>query len=267
MTTPTPTTTPTSTVTPTLEVSHVSKAFDTPSGPLQVLKDLNFSVGPSEFVCILGPSGAGKTTLLRCISGLQLPDSGSIKLEGEPVTGPPEHLAFVFQDYSRSLLPWMSVRANIELVLRRQKLSGEQREERTVNALDNVGLAQFADSYPWQLSGGMQQRVAIARALAYDAPLLVMDEPFAAVDAQTRSELQDLLLEVHARLKPALLFVTHDVDEAAYLADRVAVLTPRPAAVRTTLQVDLAKPRDQITTKADPEYTRLRSEILANIKH
>jgi NitT/TauT family transport system ATP-binding protein len=253
--------------TPTLEVAKISKSFQTGTGSLQVLQDLDFSVGPSELVCILGPSGAGKTTLLRCISGLETPDSGTITLKGEPVTGPPEHLAFVFQDYSRSLLPWMSVRANVELVLMRHDLTSEQRKERTVSALENVGLDDFADSYPWQLSGGMQQRVAIARALAYDAPLLVMDEPFAAVDAQTRGDLQDLLLDVHARLKPALLFVTHDVDEATYLADRVVVLTHRPAAVRTSLPVNLPKPRDQIATKAEPEYTRLRSEILSNIKH
>lgn len=252
---------------PTLEVRGLTKSFRTGSGTVDVLKNLDFTVGPSEFVCILGPSGAGKTTLLRCISGLERPDSGEVRLEGELVQGPPEHLAFVFQDYSRSLPPWLTVKDNILLVLRRKRLSASVRHERTIEALTNVGLADCVDKYPWQLSGGMQQRVAIARALAYDAPLLVMDEPFAAVDAQTRAELQDLLLEVHSRVKPALLFVTHDVDEAAYLADRVTVLTHRPASVRESLDVALGKPRDQITTKADPEFTRLRTDILSLIKH
>jgi NitT/TauT family transport system ATP-binding protein len=255
------------TVVPTLQVDEVSKAFATPNGRLEVLDKLTFSVAPSELVCILGPSGAGKTTLLRCVSGLEPPDSGSVRLEGEPVSGPPEHLAFVFQDYSRSLLPWMSVLANVDLVLIRRPMSRLERKERAMQALSDVGLADFARSYPWQLSGGMQQRVAIARALAHDAPLLVMDEPFAAVDAQTRAELQDLLLDVHQRLRPALLFVTHDVDEATYLADRVIVLTQRPASVKIDLPVGLSKPRDQITTRADPHFTALRSEVLSNIRH
>lgn len=251
---------------PTLEVQSISKTFITRQGPITVLEDLTFTVNASELVCILGPSGAGKTTLLRCISGLDRPDSGTVTLAGEKVQGPAEHLAFVFQDYSRSLLPWTSVVRNVELVLLRTMHNAKLRRERAMEALDNVGLADAADRYPWQLSGGMQQRVAIARGLAYDAPLLVMDEPFAAVDAQTRADLQDLLLDVHARLKPALLFVTHDADEAAYLADRVVVLTSRPASVKVDLTVSLSKPRDQITTKADPEFSRLRTEILTNIK-
>ncbi|MGO2111633.1 MAG: ABC transporter ATP-binding protein [Pseudoclavibacter sp.] len=252
---------------PSLAVDSVRKSFDTASGKLDVLKDLSFSVMPGEFVCILGPSGAGKTTLLRSISGLQPIDTGTVHLEGEPVVGPPEHLAFVFQDYSRSLPPWMSVRENVELVLLRFGLTASERRDRADAALEDVGLGEFGASYPWQLSGGQQQRVAIARALAYGAPLLVMDEPFAAVDAQTRAELQDLLLEVHARVNSAILFVTHDVDEAAYLADRVIVLSHRPASVKLELSNPLEKPRDQITTKADPRFAGLRSEILANIRH
>ncbi|WP_156761328.1 ABC transporter ATP-binding protein [Microbacterium karelineae] len=251
----------------TLEVTGVSKTFDTPSGPLPVLERLTFSARKGELICILGPSGAGKTTLLRSISGLDRPDTGSVVLRGSEIDGPPEHLAFVFQDYSRSLLPWTSVVKNVELVLLRFSLMASERRERAMRALESVGLADFASSYPWQLSGGMQQRVAIARALAYDAPLLVMDEPFAAVDAQTRAELQDLLLEVHGQIESALVFVTHDVDEAVYLADRVIVLSKRPASVSVELDVELPSPRDQLVTKADPEFARLRTEVLSAIRH
>jgi len=251
---------------PVLEVRDLCKSYGRKGENLDVLDHLNFSVHPGELVCILGPSGAGKTTLLRCISGLEKYDSGTVILDGELVESPPEHMAFVFQDYSRSLLPWMSISANVELVLRRRQLGRDAAKRRVRSALADVGLADFESAYPWQLSGGMQQRVAIARALAYDAPLLVMDEPFAAVDAQTRADLQDLLLAVHAKLKPAILFVTHDVDEATFLGDRVAVLTQRPASVRRLVDIGLPKPRDQITTKEDPTFIRLRSEILSQIR-
>ena len=249
-----------------LTVAQVDKVFETDTGPLQVLDKLDFRVHEGEFVCLLGPSGAGKTTLLRAISGLDLPTSGEVTLEGDPVTAPPEHMAFVFQDYSRSLLPWMTVEDNVMLVLRRNHDTATQRSK-ALEAIAAVGLAGFETSYPWQLSGGMQQRVAIARALAYDAPLMIMDEPFAAVDAQTRAELQDFLLDLHARTKCAILFVTHDVDEAAYLSDRIVVLTARPASVNDEIDNDLPKPRDQITTKGLPRYNEIRAEILNLIKH
>lgn len=251
---------------PLLEVRNVNKTFRTDSGDLDVLRGLDFEVRAHEVICILGPSGAGKTTLLRCLSGLERPTSGEILLEGERIESQPGRLAFVFQDYSRSLLPWMSVLDNVMFTLRGQHLSTSEAGERARSALLDVGLRGFEDSHCWELSGGMQQRVAIARALAYDAPILVMDEPFAAVDAQTRSDLQDLLLAVHERLRPAVLFVTHDVDEAVYLADRVAVLSKRPARVQDTFDVQMPKPRDQIATKAAAEFTRLRTEVLALIK-
>lgn len=249
-----------------LTVSKVDKIFPTDNGPLQVLDQLDFHVDAGEFVCLLGPSGAGKTTLLRAISGLDLPTAGSVTLEGTEVTEPPEHMAFVFQDYSRSLLAWATVEDNVMLPLRRSFDKATQKEK-AHEALASVGLNGFETSFPWQLSGGMQQRVAIARALAYDAPLMIMDEPFAAVDAQTRAELQDFLLALHATSDRAILFVTHDVDEAAYLSDRIVVLTARPATVNDEIVNDLPKPRDQITTKGLPRYNEIRAEILNLIKH
>jgi len=249
-----------------LTVSKVDKTFETDSGPLHVLDQLDFRVLEGEFVALLGPSGAGKTTLLRAISGLDLPTGGSITLEGAEVTEPPEHMAFVFQDYSRSLLAWLSVAENVMLPLRRSFDKATQLKK-AHEALAAVGLGGFERSFPWQLSGGMQQRVAIARALAYDAPLMIMDEPFAAVDAQTRAELQDFVLDLHAKSRRAILFVTHDVDEAAYLSDRIVVLTARPATVNDEIVNDLPKPRDQITTKGLPRYNEIRAEILKLIKH
>ncbi|MXZ14702.1 MAG: ABC transporter ATP-binding protein [Acidimicrobiales bacterium] len=249
-----------------LTLSKVDKIFQTDKGPLHVLDQLDFRVGPGEFVCLLGPSGAGKTTLLRAVSGLDLATSGSVRLEGVEVTEPPEHMAFVFQDYSRSLLAWQTVEENVMLPLRRSHNRATQKQK-AHEALASVGLAGFETSYPWQLSGGMQQRVAIARALAYDAPLMIMDEPFAAVDAQTRAELQDFILELHAASGKAILFVTHDVDEAAYLSDRIVVLTARPATVNDEIRNDLPKPRDQIVTKGLPRYNQIRAEILGLIKH
>lgn len=249
-----------------LEVRGVNKIFDTPEGPLHVLQELDFAVARGEFVCLLGPSGAGKTTLLYAVSGLDLPTSGEVTLEGRLVVEPPKHMAFVFQDYSRTLLPWMTVQANVELPLRRWRTASE-RADAARSALASVGLAGFEKSYPWQLSGGMQQRAAIARALAYEAPLLIMDEPFAAVDAQTRSELQDLILALHSAVRPAILFVTHDVDEAAYLSDRIAVLSARPATVSAEIINDLPKPRDQVITKGLARFNEIRTQVLSLIRH
>nr|WP_204261640.1 ABC transporter ATP-binding protein [Blastococcus saxobsidens] len=228
--------------------------------------DLSFVVGEKEFVCILGSSGCGKTTMLRCLSGLAPATSGQILVEGNPVDGPPEDLAYVFQDYSRSLLPWMTVERNVSFPLRYKGMSKQEAKSATADALDAVGLGDRTKAFPWQLSGGMQQRVAIARALAYRPRVLLMDEPFASVDAQTRSDLEDLLLGIWERYAVTILFVTHDIDEAVYLADRVLVLKA-PATVTTVAEVDLPRPRDQITTKALPEFARLRSELLSALRH
>ncbi|RBM04552.1 ABC transporter [Streptomyces sp. PT12] len=245
-----------------LEVANLRKVYGPDPHAAPAVADLSFTVADREFVCILGSSGCGKTTMLRCLSGLIPSTSGQISLRGKPVTGPPEDMAFVFQDYSRSLLPWMTVRRNVAFPLRYKGVDRREAEALTDEALDAVGLAGRGNRYPWQLSGGMQQRVAIARALAYRPSVLLMDEPFASVDAQTRSGLEDLLLGVWKRYGITVLFVTHDIDEAVYLADRVLVLRP-PANVGHQVTVNLPRDRDQVETKAHPEFGRLRGELFA----
>ena len=182
------------------------------------------------------------------------------------MTEPPPEMALVFQEYSRSLLPWMSVRGNVTLPLRHKKLGKAERTRLVEEAIEAVGLTRFIDRYPWELSGGMQQRVAIARALAYQPEILLMDEPFASVDAQTRGDLEDLVLRVREQFGVTVLFVTHDIDESVYLADRIVVLTPSPTEVREVLSVDLPHPRDQVDTKELPEFARLRAHVYRLIK-
>jgi NitT/TauT family transport system ATP-binding protein len=191
---------------------------------------------------------------------------GSARLDGELIVSPPSRLAFVFQDYSRSLLPWLSVRKNVSLPLRARGISRSKRNQLTEQALEAVGLTRFLDHYPWQLSGGMQQRVAIARALAYEPEILLMDEPFASVDAQTRADLEDLILRVWQELKVTILFVTHDIDESVYLADRIIALTLPPTSVKEIVDVHLPRPRDQIASRALPEFLRLRAKVFGLVK-
>lgn len=222
---------------------------------------LNLTVEDGSLVCLVGPSGCGKSTLLRCIAGLIHPSGGTVTLNGEPVHGVPDDLAVVFQDYSRSLFPWMTVRDNVALPLKRKGLSRSERREAADTALAEVGLEGAGRKYHWQLSGGMQQRVAIARALAYKPSLLLMDEPFGAVDAQTREDLEDLVLALHRSQKMTIVLVTHDIDESVYLGDRVVVLGKSPARVRADLPVLLPAERDQIETRSAPEFIRLRAEV------
>lgn len=245
---------------PVLEVSHLTKSFGSQVRGVTALDDLTFSVTAGEFVCIVGPSGSGKTTLLNCLSGLQSPTSGSARLDGELITSPPEALGVVFQDYSRSLLPWLNVRKNVLLPLR-GKFSPAEASRHADEALTAVQLTAFLDYYPWQLSGGMQQRVAIARALAYQPEILLMDEPFASLDAQARADLEDLVLLIWDKFKVTVLFVTHDIDESIYLADRVIVLTASPGSVREVISVDLPRPRHQVETKETPEFVHLRAHV------
>lgn len=248
-----------------LKVENLHKSYGEGPNAAHILAGLNFEVKQGEFVCIVGPSGAGKTTLLKCISGLLAPSAGRTLFEGEAVVEPPKKLAVVFQDYSRSLLPWMNVRKNIELPLL-NKFGKAERAARIDEALESVGLGGKGGLYPWQMSGGMQQRAAIARGLAYQPDVLLMDEPFAAVDAQTRIELEDLVLEVRKRFDMTVVFVTHDIDEAVYLADRVIVLSGAPTAVREDIGVDLPFPRDQVKTKSLPLYAELRSRVFTLIQ-
>ena len=226
------------------------------------LADISFDVGRGEFVCVVGPSGAGKTTLLRAMAGLALPTSGQVLFEGAPLRRVPDQVGVVFQDYSRSLYPWLTVNRNIALPLKVRGMARAARAARIDEVLASVSLTEVGKRYPWQLSGGMQQRVAIARALAYRPELLLMDEPFASVDAQTRFELEDLILRLHQEFNVTVIFVTHDIDEAIYLADRVVVLSGPPGTVSEIVQVGLARPRDQIATKANEQFAGHRQHIL-----
>jgi NitT/TauT family transport system ATP-binding protein len=249
-----------------LEVRGLSMTYGSGPTAVHAIGELTFDVSHGEFLCVVGPSGCGKTTLLKCLSGLLTPTGGAAALEGRQIVGPPDALALVFQDYSRSLLPWMTISSNVTLPLLARRIAKAERVARATQALDAVGLADAAKMYPWQLSGGMQQRVAIARALAYQPRLLLMDEPFASVDAQTRSDLEDLVLDVHAEFGITVVFVTHDIDESVYLSDRVVVLTHRPTRVKEIVEVELPRPRDQVTTKELPEFARLRGHVVRLIR-
>lgn len=249
-----------------LQVRALHKVYRSGSREVEALRDLTFTVADGELVCLVGPSGCGKTTLLRCIAGLLAPTGGEVKVDGQAVDGPPPGMAVVFQEYGRSLFPWMSVRDNVELPLKQKKLPRLRRRELVAEALTAVGLDGTQSAYPWQLSGGMQQRVAIARAVAYEPTVLLMDEPFAAVDAQTRADLEDLVRSLWQRLGVTILFVTHDIDEAVYLGQRVIMLSASPTVVQAELAVDLPAERDQLHTRADPVFTALRTRVYEQIQ-
>jgi NitT/TauT family transport system ATP-binding protein len=244
-----------------LDVRHVRKIYSGSGSDFEAIRDLDFRVADGEFLCIVGPSGAGKTTLLRCVAGLLDVTDGAVYLDGDRVTAPPEGLAVVFQEYGRSLFPWMTVRQNVELPLKEKRVAAPRRAELVAQSLEAVGLDKVPDSYPWQLSGGMQQRVAIARAVAYEPRILLMDEPFAAVDAQTRAELEDLVLELWSRLGVTVVFVTHDIDEAIYLGQRVLVLSNSPTTVLEDVPVELPAARDQLRTRSLRAFGELRLRV------
>jgi NitT/TauT family transport system ATP-binding protein len=244
-----------------LEVTDLTRTYGHGNAAHVAIEGVNLSVAQGELVSIVGPSGCGKSTLLRCIAGLLAPTSGRVVLNGEPVERVPDRLSVVFQDYSRSLYPWLTVRDNVALPLRRTERNRKARRAAADESLAAIGLPGVAHKYPWQLSGGMQQRVAIARALACDPVLLLMDEPFGSVDAQTREDLEDLVLRVRRERGITILVVTHDIDESVYVGDRVIVLTPGPGRVRAQLVAGLPQPRDQISTKELPEFVHLRTEV------
>jgi len=249
-----------------VDVRSLSKEYRTGAGVTAAIGDVSFTVARGEFVSIVGPSGAGKTTLLKCLSGLMPPTSGTVLFEGKVHKGVPSRLTLVFQDYSRSLFPWLTVESNITLPLRNKKVPRDEQRRRVKLMLEAVGLPDSGPRYPWQLSGGMQQRVAIARALAYQPDCLLMDEPFASVDAQTRTDLEDLLLRLRSEFGITIVFVTHDIDEAVYLSDRVVALTQSPCTVSDILHIGLPSPRDQLGTKALPEFAQLRSRLFTLVR-
>jgi NitT/TauT family transport system ATP-binding protein len=249
-----------------LEIRDVGKTYGSGEKAIRALRRVTFTVSEGEFVCVVGPSGCGKTTLIKCIAGLMRPTNGEVILNGTSITAPPEEMAVVFQEYNRSLMPWMSVRNNVLLPLRHKPLAKAERTKLVEESLAAVDLTRFIDHYPWQLSGGMQQRVAIARALAYQPSILLMDEPFASVDAQTRGDLEDLVLKVHADFGMTILFVTHDIDESVYLSDRIVVLTNSPTEVKEIVAVELSTGRDQINTKELPDFAHLRAHVYRLIK-
>ena len=244
-----------------LEIRALGKTYGTGPRATHAVGRVSFDVEEREFVCVVGPSGCGKTTLLKAIGGLLAPTRGEVLLNGGRVTEPPPEMALVFQEYGRSLMPWTSVRNNVLLPLRHKRLERDERRRLVEAAVEAVGLTRVLDHYPWQLSGGMQQRVAIARALAYQPAILLMDEPFASVDAQTRGDLEDLILRVRDEFGITIVFVTHDIDESVYLADRVVVLTHSPTEVKEIVSVPLPRPRDQIATKELQEFVELRAHV------
>ncbi|OOG78766.1 ABC transporter [Hydrogenophaga sp. A37] len=250
-----------------LHFDHVAIHF----GGREVLSPTELSVRRGEFVCVIGPSGCGKTTLLRAAAGFVAPSSGAVLRQGQPITGPSREVAFVFQDYGRALLPWRSVAANVSLALEAAKVPEAERPARIAKVLDTVGLGAHASKYPAQLSGGMQQRVQIARCLAQRPDVMMMDEPFGALDAMTRETLQDELARLVREEGLTVMFVTHDLEEALYLGDRVIALrsnpTPELPSLAAVIDVPLPQPRNQITTKEHPEFLRLRRELYNYLGH
>jgi len=243
-----------------LSVERLSKEFSA-HGRI-ACKDISFAVGQKEFVALVGPSGCGKSTLLHITAGLSTPTSGAVRLRGERVTAPRPEMMYVFQQYTKSIFPWKTVLDNVCLGIKyRARRSRGEKETAARAQLEAVGLAAYAHYYPYQLSGGMQQRVAIARALVRRPEILLMDEPFSALDAMMRVELQDLLLALWQELGLTIVFVTHDLDEALYLAQRVVLLSASPGSVAEVLEVPLPYPRHQVETRRQSIYLELRAHL------
>lgn len=238
-----------------IQIQGVNKVFPTAGGMLVALQDIDLAIPPGQFTCLLGPSGCGKSTLLNAIAGFALPTSGSIVANGRTVTGPGPERGMVFQEYA--LFPWMTVEQNVGFGLEIKGMPAPQIRARVADLLQMLSLTDFRQRFPKDLSGGMRQRVAIARVLALDSPVMLMDEPFGALDALTRRNLQDELLRIWAELNKTIIFVTHSIEEAIYLADRIVVMTYRPGTIKRDLVVDLPRPRDP----AAPAFNALKREL------
>jgi NitT/TauT family transport system ATP-binding protein len=253
---------------PILEVQGLSKSYRQAGGETTVaIGNISCQVEAEEFVSFVGPSGCGKTTLLMAIAGLLAPTSGCVFVRGKEVAGPPPGLVLLFQEYNKSLFAWRSVLGNVRFGLEARGARSAGAAKKVRDLIELVGLKGFENHYPWELSGGMQQRVAIARALAYEPEVLLMDEPFGSLDALTRLELEDTLLRLWAELKTTILFITHDIEEAIYLSDRIWVLSRRPSRIVQELRIDFPRPRDQVTTRAEARFMEIRNDIYRQISN
>ena len=251
---------------PKLAVDRLWKIYegDKQRGEVVAIEELSLAVYDNEFVSLVGPSGCGKSTLLMMAAGLEPISAGDIRCDGVPVTGPGRDRGMVFQSYT--LFPWLNVADNIRFALKKSSLPRAEQDALVADHIRLVGLEGFEAAHPNQLSGGMRQRVAIARALVYKPQMLLMDEPFGALDAQTRLQMQDLLLQVWQAHRTTVLFVTHDVEEAILLSDRIYVMTARPGRIKREVRVDLPRPRNLLETESDPRFAALRREVLGLIR-
>jgi NitT/TauT family transport system ATP-binding protein len=245
-----------------IEVNDVSLVYDTPAGTVPGVKDVSFSIDASQFICIVGPSGCGKSTLLNCIAGFLNPAAGEIRIDGKKVDGHGMDRGVVFQDFAQ-LFPWRTALGNVSFGLEMKGVEKSERDKVAREQLRLVKLEKFVDAYPHHLSGGMQQRVAIARALAYNPSVLLMDEPFAALDALTRDDMQRLLADVWRETRKTVVYVTHNVAEAVYLADRVLIMTPHPGTLKLDLPIALPRPRDPLSV----EFLEYQKELLGHLGH
>lgn len=243
-----------------VDIKNVSKLFQADGKEMEALHDINLNIKENEFICFIGPSGCGKTTLLRIIAGLEDPTSGVVYISGKQIKGPGPERGMVFQEYS--LFPWRNVLDNVSFGLELKGITKDSRYRKAKEYIKMVGLERFEERYPHELSGGMKQRVAIARALVNDPLALLMDEPFGALDAQTRNIMQSELLKIWHEEKKTIIFVTHSVDEAIYLADRIVIMSARPGRVKDIIEIDIPRPRN----RTSPEVNRVRDRILCDLR-
>jgi len=243
-----------------IEVKNVSFQYETAQGPVLAVKEVSFAVAPAEFLCVLGPSGCGKTTILNMLAGFLAPTQGEILMDGRPIVGLSQNRGVVFQDFAQ-LFPWRTARRNVEFGLEMRGVADAERRETALRFLKLVKLEKFADTYPHELSGGMQQRVAIARALAYNPGVLLMDEPFAALDAMTRDEMQKQLTEVWQETRKTIVYITHNVAEAVYLADNLLVMAPHPGTIKARIKLELPRPRDPLSAN----FVAMQRQVLGHL--